>query len=246
MSLETVGIGGTVETIETKAFANCENLERAVISDSVTEIANDAFINCPKLTIYCTENSYAHLYASANGIRVTTLVIDPIPNQTYTGKAITPELGVSCSGSRLEKGTEYTAVYSNNINAGTATVTISGKGEFDMLTSKAQFVIMTKDISSADISVSSIPDQKYTGEEVTPKITVKRNGKVLTEGKDYSLNYINNKAIGTAKIMVRGIGNYSGSTVVTFEIKEMSPVQAFISRLLSMFLNLFAMLFSRV
>ncbi|MBR6940449.1 MAG: leucine-rich repeat domain-containing protein, partial [Clostridia bacterium] len=218
--LETVGISGTVETIETKAFANCENLEKAVISDSVTEIADDAFINCPKLTIYCRENSPAHLYAKANGISVSTLVIDPIPNYVYTGGAIKPEISVSCSGERLEKSVDYSVSYSNNVNAGTANVCVNGKGDFDMLSSTAHFVICAKNIS--DGTVSSIPTQNYTGKEITPAVTVRVNGRKLVKGTDYDVTYYDNINEGTATARIRGKGNYSGTLYEQFEIMTIS------------------------
>lgn len=247
MSLETVGIGGTVETIETKAFANCENLEKAVISDSVTEIANDAFINCPKLTIYCTENSPAHLYARANGIRVTTLVIDPIPNYVYTGKAIKPEINVSCSGDRLEKSVDFSVSYSNNVNAGTANVYVNGKGDYEMLSSTAHFTIYTSDISSG--TVSSIPTQNYTGKEVTPSVKVKVNGRTLVKGTDYEVTYYNNINSGTATVRIHGIGNYSGSITEQFEIKSLSSTEIIQIKIMEFIRNIFEVLlslFSRV
>jgi hypothetical protein len=242
MSLETVGIGGTVETIETKAFANCENLERAVISDSVIEIANDAFINCPKLTIYCTENSPAHLYAQANGIRVTTLVIDPIPNYVYTGKAIKPEINVSCSGDRLEKSVDFSVSYSNNVNAGTANVYVNGKGDYEMLSSTAHFTIYTSDISSG--TVSSIPTQNYTGKEVTPSVKVKVNGRTLVKGTDYEVTYYNNINSGTATVRIRGTGNYSGSITEQFEIKSLSSTEIIQIKIMEFMRNIFEVLLS--
>ena len=55
-----------------------------------------------------------------------------LPSKTYnyTGKNIRPEPTVICSGKRLTKGTDYTVSYYNNINAGTATITITGKGNY--------------------------------------------------------------------------------------------------------------------
>ncbi len=237
MSLETVGIGGTVETIETKAFANCENLEKAVISDSVTEIADDAFINCPKLTIYCMENSPAHLYAKANGISVSTLVIDPIPNYVYTGGAIKPEISVSCSGERLEKSVDYSVSYSNNVKAGTANVCVNGKGDFDMLSSTAHFVICAKNISGG--TVSSIPTQNYTGKEITPAVTVRVNGRKLVKGTDYDVNYYDNINEGTATVRIRGKGNYSGTLYEQFEIMTISSKDMIRIKIIDFIRNIF-------
>ena len=240
-SLISVGIGGNVETIEGKAFANCENLEKAVISDSVTEIAADAFENCPKLTIYCFENSPAHLYAAANGIRVTTLVIDPIPNQIYTGHAIRPALNVTCSGSHLAKGEDYEVSYSNNINVGTATVRVNGENDYKMLTSTVNFTIVTRDISN--VYVLSIDEQSYTGSAVTPEVTVTYSGKILNEGKDYTVNYHNNISSGTAKAVIRGCGNYSGVKTVEFTISD-NPQTSPVLRLLKSIIRFFAVFFS--
>ena len=49
---------------------------------------------------------------------------------TYTGKAIEPEVTVTLGGKELVKGTDYTVDYSNNTNAGTATATVTGMGNY--------------------------------------------------------------------------------------------------------------------
>ncbi len=54
---------GGLTLIAEKAFSGCINLERAIIPDTVQEIADNAFENCPKLTLYVTEGSYAEQYA---------------------------------------------------------------------------------------------------------------------------------------------------------------------------------------
>lgn len=56
--------------------------------------------------------------------------IAKIADQTYTGKAITPAVTVTLDGKTLKKGTDYTVEYSNNIEIGKATVTVTGKGAY--------------------------------------------------------------------------------------------------------------------
>ena len=69
--------------------------------------------------------------------------------------------------------------------------------------------------------VSDIDDQNYDdGKEIKPSVVVKDGSVVLTEGKDYLVEYLNNKAAGTAKIIVKGIGEYLGTVEKTFEIKK--------------------------
>ena len=53
-----------------------------------------------------------------------------IPDQTYTGEARTPEVAVTDGAHTLAANTDYTVAYSNNINAGTATATLTGMGNY--------------------------------------------------------------------------------------------------------------------
>lgn len=48
-------------------------------------------------------------------------------------------------------------------------------------------------------------------------------GDQLTEGKDFTVSYANNNGIGTATVTIKGIGKYTGTKVVTFEIKPNAP-----------------------
>ncbi len=226
-SLETLSVGGNVATIKSEAFADCSNLEVAVISNSVINIATDAFDGCNSLTIYCMENSYAHDYAVQNNIPVSTFVIAPIPNQTYTGSRIEPELDVSVSNKQLTENTDFTVKYADNINVGTAKVTVSGKGIYKVLTSIANFTIITKNI--AHVTIAPVADQNYTGEAVTPSLTVTDGSNILREGTDYTVTYKNNVNTGTATATIKGIGNYSGTASVNFTILE----QSFFERLIS-------------
>lgn len=217
--LEMISIGGNVSTVSNLAFASCPNLEVAVISDSVTDIADDAFEDCPNLSFVCSPTSYAYAYASANGIPVSTLVIAAIPNQTYTGSYIRPEVKVTLSNSSLTKDIDYTVSYSNNKNVGQATVTVNGRGSYDMLVSKAKFTIVTRSISKA--AISEIKPQRYTGNPIEPSITITDNGRYLKEGTDYKVSYYDNVNHGKAYVSVVGKGNYSGSVQTTFVIDEL-------------------------
>ncbi len=236
-NLATVGIGGNVETIKTQAFADCTNLETAVIADSVTSIAPDAFDGCDNLTIYCSSTSYAYTYAQEQGIPVSTLVIAPIPNQTYTGSKIEPEISVSASGNNLEVNVDFGVTYANNINVGEADVNVKGKGDFRMFASKANFTIVTKNI--VGVTVAPIDDQPYTGEAVTPKLTVIDGTKYLVEGKDYTVTYYNNTNEGTATVKITGKGNYSGYTTTSFVISEEAKEPTYFEKLIAAIENFF-------
>ena len=63
----------------------------------------------------------------------TAAQMDVVPDQTYTGSAITPEPLVIAGSLSLTKGTDYTYSYENNTNVGTATVRATFQGDYASL-----------------------------------------------------------------------------------------------------------------
>ncbi len=59
---------------------------------------------------------------------------------TYTGSPITPAVSVTLKGTQLMKDRDYTIAYTNHTNVGTATVTVTGIGNYTG-TSTRTFVI---------------------------------------------------------------------------------------------------------
>ena len=60
----------------------------------------------------------------------STLTVEDIANQVYTGAAITPAVTVKDRNETLTLNTDYTVEYKDNTNVGTATVTVTGKGNY--------------------------------------------------------------------------------------------------------------------
>ena len=141
--------------------------------------------------------------------------IADIKDANYTGEEVKPKPDVTFNGQKLVEGKDYTATYSDNTAVGTATVAISGEGNFTG-TASATFKIAPADISGADIA--DIKDANYTGEEVKPKPDVTFNGQKLVEGKDYTATYSDNTAVGTATVAISGEGNFTGTASATFKI----------------------------
>ncbi len=137
-------------------------------------------------------------------------------NQAYTGKALTPAPTVTFNGKALKQGTDYTLAYTNNTNAGTATVTVKFKGNYTG-TASSKFTIAAANASKATVKVAA---QTYTGKALTPAPTVTLNGKTLKQGADYTVAYTNNTNIGTGTATVTFKGNYTGSAKATFAINE--------------------------
>lgn len=65
----------------------------------------------------------------------------------------------------------------------------------------------------------------HTGTAITPKITLMDGTTTLVEGTDYTLDYENNIALGNAKIIITGIGNYEGTLNQEFTIVGTSKLE---------------------
>ncbi len=70
-------------------------------------------------------------------------------------------------------------------------------------------------ISGATVKVAKAT---YTGKVQKPKVTVTYKGKTLKVNKDYKVNYGSYKKVGPAKVKITGIGNYTGTKTVSYNI----------------------------
>jgi len=149
-----------------------------------------------------------------------TCTISAIPDQTFTESEIKPEPTLTVNGRTLVKGTDYTVVYKDNTNVGTATIQFTGTGNYTGTATKT-FNIISKSIAGAKITV---PTQTYTGSALAPsadQVTVVLDGKTL-DSKYYTVKYTNNTNAGTAKATVTGKNGYSGSVSGDFTIAAKS------------------------
>lgn len=79
----------------------------------------------------------------------------PIADVTYNTKAHTPEVTVAISGRTLEADKDYTVSYASNVSAGTATVTVTGKGNFTG-SANTTFTIAKADLNLSVYTISSL------------------------------------------------------------------------------------------
>lgn len=144
---------------------------------------------------------------------------------TYTGKAIKPEIKVYDGETELTLKKDYTVTYKGNTNAGTATVIITGKGNYsDKLVTN--FDILKKDLGELEVAgVSAVIDSK--GKVKNPKITIKYNGKKLSASKDYTILWP--KVTDASGMAIPGVYdveivphektiNFNGSKKITYEV----------------------------
>ena len=138
---------------------------------------------------------------------------------TYNGTARKPT--VSCS--KLTQGTDYTVVYSNNINAGTATVTITGKGNYKD-TVKLTFTIKPKSISSYSISLSGVPASGFIYNGSSQKPTAVSVGSLVLN-TDYTVTYSSDTTnVGSVTVTAKAKGNYTGELHTRYVINPKSLI----------------------
>ncbi len=147
-NITSITIPDSVTNISYDAFKGCISLKEITIPKSVTSIGEEAFgyYYCdgkayllPDFKIYCYQNTAGEEYAIDNGFDYVLLDAKPISTctatlstsaYTYNGTARKPAVTVKNGSTVLKNGTDYTVTYKNNVNVGTATVIITGKGSY--------------------------------------------------------------------------------------------------------------------
>lgn len=76
-----------------------------------------------------------------------------------------------------------------------------------------------KNIKSCEVKLAA-STYIYDGKEVKPEVTVLLEDTILSEGTDYRLEYQDNNRVGEASVSVTGIGNYTDTKTVSFQIVE--------------------------
>lgn len=242
-NLEEVVLENGIKRIGEKAFYSCQQLRKITIPASVNEIGKDflwtgyTWVGSSEhvvyAAIYAPKGSYALQYAQKNGIQykmdLSTAAVSGIKSSyRYTGKAITPSVKVKLGSQTLKKGSDYQITYKNNKKIGTATVTITGLGNYAGEIRKTFKITKTSETSKKNIgncSIKRIAPQRYTGKPIQPVITVKDGSKTLKKGTHYTVTYKNNKKVGSASVTITGKGSYTGSVKKSFTIKYMTPAK---------------------
>ena len=149
---------------------------------------------------------------------LTNDMIESIPAQAYAnGNAIEPMITVKFGTRELIEPRDYSSAYSNNTAPGYATVTITGTGNYTGIATANFLVTAPKDIE--DLAIAEIADQTHTGNAITPVPTITDGNYTLVLDQDFVIDgYQNNIAMGNARVIVSGIGTYSGTRQITFKI----------------------------
>lgn len=103
-----------------------------VAIDAGDPIGYDRVTDIKNMNGKTAERVYGRLVSlSDTSIRLDSAIVKArVSDRAYTGSAQEPKPTVVAAGSVLKEGTDYTLSYSNNVNVGTASVTIKGKGNY--------------------------------------------------------------------------------------------------------------------
>ena len=146
---------------------------------------------------------------------------------TYDGEEKEPELAVSYQGTELKIGKDYFVSYKDNLNAGTATVTITGSDEYKGSIEK------TFTINKAPQTVTAEPEESWIGIYLTTGSRVKGIGDITYTSMDPSIATVDNNGDltgcgdGTVTITVTASGdrNYlSGQASFAITVKAVYEV----------------------
>ena len=152
-------------------------------------------------------------------IKLTDITLSST-SYTYNGSSKTPAVTVTDGTKTLVSGTDYSVKYTNNINAGTAKVTVTGTGNYKD-SAYINFAITPKNISGMTFNVEP-QTMTYNGTAQKPNVSVADSDKTLVKDTDYTVSVSNNINAGTANISFKGKNNYTGTVKKTFVISPKS------------------------
>jgi len=133
--------------------ATNQNLTWSSSNENIVTISKGGVINAKKIgtaTITVTtddggKKAYCNITVTP---KIIIFTIDAIPNQIYTGSAISPVVIVKDGATTLAKDTDYNVLFNNNVDEGTAMVTVIGKGNYAGSSGSATFNIIVPTFTS--------------------------------------------------------------------------------------------------
>lgn len=137
---------------------------------------------------------------------------------TENGGTQVPTVTVKKGNDVLKENTDYTLEYSNRSSSAVGTYTITVKGINGYTGNKVLSYTIKKNIIKLASATLSNTRYSYDGNKKVPtvKVTDINNNEVPSSG--YSVSYSNNVKKGTAKVTIKGKGNYTGTLTKNFTI----------------------------
>lgn len=235
-------VGGTAEIEEGKLTAEFENLvpnstyvvlavkkedaENLVDSENLLYISQEKADESGGISITCTPVEISGLmsikvYGKTDWDLKNSEVLLGKSSYTYTGEAFRPTVKVEYNGKYLTLNKDYTVVYENNVNAGTAKAVVTGAGNYQGSQTK-EFTI-----EKADQTIECAFSSKNIKVGETVSIGAAAPGKLTFTSSDPDIatvtgqGAVTGKKAGTVRITVKAeeTENYNGRTrTVSFNV----------------------------
>lgn len=143
---------------------------------------------------------------------------------TYDGKEKEPPLPQLALGNEiLNEGTDYIVSYKNNVNAGKATLIVTGQGSYAG-DAKFNFDINPREITANDITVEA--SVKLFGSSDKPTVQVKDGNTLLTQNVDFAVGTPLKIDDKTMRVAVTGINNYCGERTVDYNFSTDGTIES--------------------
>ncbi len=215
----TVKVSGTIEDVEIPEVVY-------TLKSTGKEVRPfEPGVYVASLTIEDTTLTYEYEITKSNQLNNSFFTYTAPENLTYDGTAkiatVVPNTTVDAYIGDVE--VLYNGSSTPPVTVGTYTVTFNVE-ESDYFTAKTNLALGGRGGQKFSIVAKDIEDLDYTGLAAsypvgaTPDVTIKYNDMTLVKDTDYTLVHTNNTEPGTATITVTGIGNYTGTKTLEFEI----------------------------
>lgn len=189
--------------------ANLSDADAAVIKELQT-VVEGGYLPTRNIAGF-VKADYDKLLAALNAAAsLEKAKISDIADQTYDGTAKEPAVTVTDANGKAIPTDAINVVYSKNIHAGTAKVTVTAKsGSGYTGSAEKEFKINPAALTSS--MVKAIRPITYTGKALKPEVEV-------ASGVTYEVAYSNNTVAGKATATIKGTGNYEGTITRDFVI----------------------------
>jgi len=167
------------------------------------------------------------------GIALNSKMFRQLDGFIYNGSKNSVYQGINYlteyKGASLVEGIDYTVSYSGDrVNVGKFKVTFKGINNYTGSVTKT-YTIAKANVADTELIFNNDTPYPYSKNGTKPRTVIQFNGKLLTEGKDYKVSYVNNTKVASKEdkeapyLYITGMGNFAGNTKntpVKFSIEE--------------------------
>ena len=233
-NIETATVTGLVDKNYTGS-AHTQDLKVTIGGKTLTEgtdytvtYASNTNVGTAKVTLTGTGNFIGQkdLTFKILSLPIASATVAAVSDQTWTGSEIKPPLTIMLEGKTLVEGTDFAVTYSNNVNVGTATFTVSGRGGIE---GELQGTFKIVPVSVTPQVTLSQTSYVYNGSVQKPSVSgvkvVLGGSTASVPSSSYTVTYAPGCTnAGTYKVTVKLQGNYTGTGTASFTIAKAEQV----------------------